>query len=375
MLRSLLRATAALAFAALIAPAVPSAAPPPGLAYDEIVRVVVNATPPPPGNFQADLAALSSPQAVAASPTPAPKKKGFNLGNIASVIAGGGGAGDVAGAVASNAVSNALDNAVQASLGAQFGALGAMARGFLEPHLLRYAYLNGWERVDDVTAQTATIRKCDAGQVIKLDLARKTYAVYDPSAEPVATAPPAPPQRSRGRAPASDPAQPGTGVVSLTDATRALGPLRIEGQTTAGYDTTTTFAETQSTGSCRDGSMSIETVQYLAPVTRPAVTSCPIRRAPLPTTATEAVTPPTPTGGCRPTFTARRSGPAVPASRLALYSLVSFTAAPGAATPAPQPSAGPGGLWFLTERGNLKTLGQADAGLFAVPAGFTKTAP
>jgi len=27
-------------------------------------------------------------------------------------------------------------------------------------------------------------------------------------------------------------------------------------QTTAGYDTTTTFAETQSTGSCRDGSMS-----------------------------------------------------------------------------------------------------------------------
>ena len=62
----------------------------PGLAYDEIVRVVVNATPPPPGNFQADLAALSSAPTVAASPTPAPKKRGINLGNIAGVLAGGG---------------------------------------------------------------------------------------------------------------------------------------------------------------------------------------------------------------------------------------------------------------------------------------------
>src|ERR1700676_2838650 len=71
LFRSLLRVVAAVAFAALIAPVVPSAAPPPGLAYDEIVRVVVNATPPPPGNFQSDLAAVTS-QAVAASPTPAP---------------------------------------------------------------------------------------------------------------------------------------------------------------------------------------------------------------------------------------------------------------------------------------------------------------
>ena len=36
--------SAAVAFAVLIAPAVPSAAPPPGLAYDEIVRGVLCAT-------------------------------------------------------------------------------------------------------------------------------------------------------------------------------------------------------------------------------------------------------------------------------------------------------------------------------------------
>ncbi|HEV3088060.1 MAG TPA: hypothetical protein VGX96_12605 [Candidatus Elarobacter sp.] len=370
MLRSLLRASAAVAFAVLIAPATPSAAPPPGLAYDEIVRVVVNASPPPPGNFQADLAALSS-QAVAASPTPAPKKRGINIGNIASVIVSGGNAGDVGGAVAGNLVSNAMENAVQASLGAQFGALAAMARGFLQPHQLRYAYWNGWERVEDVTAQTATIRKCDAGQIIKLDLAKKTYSIYDPSAEPVETAPPAP-RPPRGRAAPPDPAQPGTAVASLTEATRGLGPLRMENQATTGYDTTTTFATTQSTGSCRDGSASIETVQYLAPLMRPAVTSCPIRRAPVPTTATEAVTPPS--GGCRPTFTARRTGPAVPSSRLALYSLVTFSGGSGA-TPAPQPSGGSSGIGFLTERGNLRTLGAADAGLFSVPPGFVKATP
>jgi hypothetical protein len=376
MLRSLLRASAALAFAALIAPAEPSAAPTPpppaGLAYDEIVRVVVNATPPPPGNFQADLAAATSPQAVAASPTPAPKKRGIGLGTIAGVLAGGGGAGDVAGAVAANAVSNAMENAMEASLGAQFGALAAATRSFLSPHVLRYAYLNGWERVDDVTAQTATIRKCDAGQVITLNLAAKTYAVYDPSAEPTPAAAPAPAPR-RGRAQPADPAAPGTAVATLTEATRPLGTVRFDNVPAGGYDTATTFAVRQATGSCRDGGATIDTVQYLSAYQRPTVRSCPVRRAPVPQTASEAVTT---SGGCRQTFSANRSGPVPPANRLALYALVTFSGNGPGASPAPQPSpAGAGGIGFLTERGNVRTLRAADAGLFSVPAGFAKATP
>jgi hypothetical protein len=269
-----------------------------------------------------------------------------------------------------NVMSNAVDNAVQQSLGAQFGALAALARGFLQPHLMRYAYLNGWERVEDVTAQTVTIRKCDAGQVVHLDLAKKTYTVYDPSAEPTeAPAAPAPAPR-RGRSAPADPQQPGTAVATLTSATRALGPLRIENQPTTGFDSTTSFAVTQSTGSCRDGSASLENVTYVAPVTRPAVTSCPVRRRPVPETADAVVATP-PTGGCRPTFTMRRSGPTPPSNRLALYSLVTFGSGT-APTPAPEASPGIGTVGFLTERGNLKTLGQADTGLFAIPQGFTK---
>ena len=46
------------------------------------------------------------------------------------------------------------------------------------------------------------------------------------------------------------------------------------------------------------------------------------------------------------------------------------------ASPAPQPSpAGSGGIGFLTERGNVRTLSAADAGLFSVPAGFAKATP
>ncbi|HEX3551069.1 MAG TPA: hypothetical protein VHT53_11870 [Candidatus Elarobacter sp.] len=365
MLRSLLRATAAIAFALLIAPPAPFAATGPNVAYDEIVRVVVNATPPPPGNFQADVAALGSATAVAASPTPAPRKRGLNLGNLASVIAGGGGAGDVAGAAAGNVASNAMDNAVQASLGAQFGGLMAGARSFLTPHLLRYAYWNGWERVEDVSAQTATIRKCDAGQVIHLNLAAKTYTIDAPGAEPTPGPPAAAP--ARRNAP-SAPAQPGSGVATLTEATRVLGPLRIDNTPTTGYDTATTFAMKQSTGSCHDGGATIETTQYLSGLAQPTVNACPIRRPPVPTTASEAVS--APSGGCRPTFSAARSGPTPPANRLALYSLVRFSPA-NAATPPPGSAAS--AIAFLTERGNLRTLSAADTGLFAVPAGFTRS--
>ncbi len=361
MLRSFLRLSAAVAFAALLMPAAPSAAPPPGLAYDEIVRIVANATPPPPGNFQADVAALNAQQtAAAATPTPAPRKRG-GFGSIIGAIASG---GNVAGAAGGAIAQNAADNAVQSSLGARFGAMGAAFAGFLTPHLMRYAYWNGWERVEDVTAQTATIRKCDIGQVIQLNLAAKTYTIYTPGNEP-------PPAASRGPAPGPrtppQAEQPGTAVATFSNTTTSLGPLRIEGQPTTGYDTTTSFSTTQATGSCHNGSAGMQTIQYISPLTRPSVNSCPLRP---PVGLPETAAPPATTGGCKPSFSMHTNGPTPPTNRLALYSLVSFGAGNGSTPP---PSGGPSSFAFLTERGNLKTLGPADTGLFDVPQGFTKT--
>ncbi len=373
MKRSLLRLTGAIAIFLLLAPSRPFAAPPPGLSYDEIVRVVINATPPPPGSFQTDLAALQAP-AVASSPTPAPKKRGISLGNIASAVLGGN-VGGAAGAIAGDAASNAIGNAMDAQLGAQFGALAASMRGFLTPHLLRYSYYNGWERIDDVTAQNATIRKCDAGQVITLDLAKKTYAILDPNSEAAMTsARPAAPEPRKGRDPgaASAPAAPGTANFDVIATTKSLGSQRNENLATVGYDSTAAVAVTKSTGSCRDGSFAIKTTEYYSTLNRPKVTACPLRRAPIPQTVNDVMTPPQSSGGCRPTVTFHQSGPAIPTAKLPLYSLVTMNAA-GGPSPAPAASGTPSGIGFLTERGNLKTLDATAAGLFEIPAGFAKT--
>ncbi len=372
MLRSLLRLSAAVALAVLVAPLSPSAAPAPGIAYDEIVRVVVGATPPPPGTFQTDVAALNSAAtAAAATPTPAPRRRaGLGFGALAGAMLGGG-IGGVGGAVAGNAASNSMDDSMQ-SFGPQFASLGIAFRSFLQPHLMRYAYYNGWERVDDVAAQTATIRKCDIGQVYHLDLAKKTYSVYDPNSEPAATGPAPGPQRAARPATPVEAAPPGTAVADISTTTKALGPLRIEDQPTTGYDSTASFSTTQATGSCRNASMSITTEEYISALNRPAVTSCPVRRAPIPQSATEAVTPPQNTGGCRPTMTFHTSGPPVPAGKLALYTLVTMSGMGGGATPAPGASSAPG-VAFLTERGGIKTLGAPDEALFGIPNDFTKT--
>jgi hypothetical protein len=368
MLRSLLRLSGAIAFAVLLAPMTSSAAGGPGLAYDEIVRVLVNATPPPPGGFQADLAAAAAtPAPVAATPAP---RRGINIGSLAGAVLGGGGAGAIAGSVAGAVASNALDNALSAQLGTMFSGLAATLGSFLQPHQLHYAYLNGWERVDDVTAQTATIRKCDIGQVVTLNLARKTYAMYDPAAEPTPSAAPAPRQPRRVSA-SGEPAAPGTAVAQIALTTASLGAKPIEGQNTAGFASTASFTMSQATGSCHDGGASIQTTEYLTTLARPGVTSCPVRRRqPVPESADDVVATP-PSGGCRPTLTTRTSGPPIPAGRLSLYTLV--TMAGTGASAAPAPSGTPGGIGFLTERGNVRTLGAADATLFDIPAGFVKS--
>jgi hypothetical protein len=289
------------------------------------------------------------------------------LGDIAGAVLNGPGA--VAGAAANQAASNAAGDAAARSMGGAFPGLTASLGSFLQPHVMHYAYWNGWERVEDPVAQTATIRKCNLGQVIMLDLAHRTYSIVSPDAEPSSgPAPPPPPAPARHQQQQVDPAAPGTMVANLSETATALGPLRIDHTPTEGYSAVMTFSSTQATGSCRNGSASITTLEYLPAIGRPSVNMCPIRRAPVPQTASEAVT--APSGGCKPTFSMHRSGPTPPANRLAMYTLVSFSAG---ATPQPAASAAPAGFGFLTERGNLRTLTAADSGLFDVPQGFTKT--
>lgn len=361
MLRSFIRIAGAVAFALALAPPAPSAAPPPGVAYDEIVRVVVSGTPPPPGDFQSDLAAVNAlPPAVVATATP--RKHGLGaLGALAGAVLSRKGPQDAA----SDALANSLEDSLQRQLGGQFDAVGNAIRGFMQPHVLHYAYWNGWERVEDDVAQTVTIRKCDIGRIIYLNLANKTYTIYDPSSEPSA-APFGPAARGERQASPVATAQPGTAVAVLSETTKVVGPLRVDNVPTVGYDATTSFTMTQSIGSCHDANASMRSVQYLSSLAQPMVNACPVYHAAFPQTASDTVAVDPKSEGCRPTFTMRESGPLVPKDRLALYALVSMSAANSETR-----GRGAHGIGFLTERGNIVTLGPADAGRFEVPRGYT----
>jgi len=60
------------------------------------------------------------------------------------------------------------------------GRLAAVLAPFAAGRLERHAIFNGWERVDDPAARTATIYKCDVNQVIFLDIERERYRIAVP---------------------------------------------------------------------------------------------------------------------------------------------------------------------------------------------------
>jgi hypothetical protein len=369
MIRPLFRLIAAVSLA-LLMPSFPHAAGVAGLQYDEIVRVVIGSPAPPPGNFAADAAAIASPAAVAA--TAPPRHHGFgNLGALAGGILSGNAGGALAGAATDSLVGNALDAQMDRILAATGGAFAAAMRGLTQGRLERHSFYAGWERVDDVAAQTATIRKCDLHQLIRLDLAKKTYSIDDPSAPSKAPAAPAPRSRERQSDATPAPEAPGTAVADFSNTVTPLGEKRLDGLDATGYDDTSTFAMSQATGSCRNGTFSFRSKTYYSRLTTPRAV-CPIEAMPVqryPEEPKNFVA----SGGCRPTFTAHKSGPLPPAQNLPLYSAIAMSAGSGGGFATPSPSASPPpGFVFLTERGNVHTLSAANAGLFEIPADFTK---
>jgi hypothetical protein len=367
MIRSLFRLLAAVALA-FVLPAWSHAALPAGLQYDEIVRVVIGATPPPPGNFAADFAAIQSPAAVAATAAPR-RHMGFgNLGALAGGVLTGNVGGAVAGAATDAVVGNAVDAQVDRIFAATAGQFAGALRGLTQGRIERHSFYAGWERVDDIAAQTATIRKCDLHQFIRLDLAKKTYSITDPSAVPTDT--PAPAPRSRGKSHEATPApeQPGTAVADFRTSVTPLGARTLDGLPATGYDDDTTFAMTQATGSCRNGTFGFHNRAYYSRLDTPRAV-CPIE-AQAPQRYPQQPVNFVASGGCRPTFTAHRSGPVPPVANLSLYQTIAWSMT-ATATPAPAGSPAPGFV-FLTERGNVHSLSAANAGLFAIPADFTR---
>ncbi len=337
------------------------------LQYDEIVRVVVGqATPPPPGAFQADLAAIQNPPADQAATAP-PKKHGF--GNILGAVLTGQSPIDAAGDdLTQNAMSHMMDHAMEGML----GSLNAFTAFMKQGKVARYAFFNGWERVDDTAAQTATISKFDRHQIIELDLKKKTYRTIDTSEKPETAETEAPVKHpSRSRSAPEQREQPGTAVVDLSLQGRSLGPQVLDGIPTSGFVNKMTLAMTQATGSCRNGSFSMKSSQYFSRFAEPQVAYASAAARPaarVPTDPRSMVT----RGGCMPTFTMHNSGPTPPTGRFMMYSNIAMQPQQEAASGASASPAGSSSFAFVTERGNVHTLSPSTAaGLFEFPPDFT----
>lgn len=290
---------------------------PAALQYEEIGRIVLSGTPPPPGSFQEDRANV-----VAAENTAAPSH---------GLFAG---------------IKNSMNQAMSAVRSLQTGTL------------TRFTYFNNWVRTDDVNAQTAVIVKCDLHQYISLDLAHRTYRITDtvPQTRQV-------PEASGPYAPeAATTAQPGSADMTITANRQNLGAQTIDGMATQGHSADVSISTTNATGSCKDGSISMSITEYVSDVNIPRP-HCPLPRMAVPSTPREWVSH---SGGCTPRMHGSASGAAGlmgVGDRLAMYRLMSMS---GGQTNGRT-------LKTVTEAGNVRWLGASDAqGLFAIPDGFTQ---
>jgi hypothetical protein len=402
-LAALLATTVAAAPAATLSP---DAAYAGGVQYDEVNRVVAGPAPADADTFAADadalLAAASAQQQTAQTQPQAPKKRGLlgslgsvagvagmipgvgalaaagnlgtvaslattlgtlqNVASIANLFANGGGKGAVTGMLQGFLIPgmtgpqayliNGFLSAAQGAPGAQQrntaqtgGAQANAAAPVMRGTLHRRAILaNGWMRDDDLLAQTATIVK--DGQIVTLDLRKKTYVVHGAADGSARTA------NAGGAQPAPQPAPPGTAQAAFSTTSSALGARKLAGLDAYGYRVERSAAITGATGSCSEMRQESSELAYFAHFAIPAP------RAPGAASAANGGGA-SAGGGCVPTVKSTASGPNVPWTKFTLYHAVTMNAASGPMT-------------VITERGNVKPLGNADASLFEIPAGFTQ---
>jgi len=296
----------------------------PGLAYDEVTRIVLGQAAPDPGNFPADFQAAVNAQRA---------------------VAGGGTHGGLFGSIM-----NAVDMARNAVNMLQTGTAST-----------EY-YLGGSRRTDDVGAQTGTIFKASPRETIYLDMAKQTYRIETPNYQ---FASETPPPLERMRNPSGRPAQPGSGRLTITVSVTSLGAMRISNVPTTGYRTAFSMTETQSTGSCADGTFQVTMTEYLSPYAEPRVSSGGVapRRTSIPRPEMMALKP-----GCTPTIVTHTSGGThVPSGRLSMWSLITI----GGSAPTAEGRFS-GGFSTLIERGNVRQLTSNDRGLFEIPSGYAR---
>ena len=299
--------------------------PKPGLAYEEIARVIPpGATPPPIGSFQDDAAA-----AAAAPPVVIPKDSELRLGTIkaAAMIPG------IAGFVLSKAAEFtelARWRADQQRQKDEYEA--ALAARQKTGVLVKYAYLGAWKRID-FTALFAMIAKPDQGVTMTIDGDKKTYHTAQTAAG-VETY-----TVQSGRATVITPA-----IVS-GPTVEDLPAVQSAGVVSKGYRTSGSIDVAMSTFLCTAGRHDVVETEYVADVADPQYDA-----------QTDFTNTKPLVGACGLSGAVSHHQP----GRLVVYRAT--TVDPGT----------PGAFTIVVERGNVRMLDEKDTAMFQPPAGFTE---
>jgi len=296
----------------------------PRIAYDQVSRLMIGATPPPPDSFAADAARIAAlpPLSSVKMPTAPGAPAALGLLSALPVVGGIAGAANQASQIAYATAAEAASKRM-AALGREAAAAGMMQHAW---------FYDGWTRVDDGAA-SGLIVKPDQGLRIALDLVKKTYRQMRIAPQPASTGE--------------------TYVVSTDDAvtvlesaaTESLGPATIAGWPARGYRMTATFTLSQATGYCMSGRHEFSEVEYVADLPDPESKLGPA--LPALQVVGEA---------CQPKTLGSHREP----GKLVLFRSTAITRGIG------------GDFVGVLERGNIRALSPGDAAIFSVPPTFTE---
>jgi hypothetical protein len=299
------------------------AAPAPGVAYDEIARVVPpGSTPPPVGSFAADAAVIA-----ALPPLVVPKMREVNYSTLQVLASIPNPFAQLAATVAGRAANKVVADDWKRQNDEFANGRAARQRTGV---LAKFAYYRGWSRFEIIPGY-ARIDKPEQGVTITLDSANKTYTSVRTGAIETFTVTTA--------------SATGSTTLDGTATVEALPPMRVEGVSARGYRTTGTITVTRASYACAPGPHHISEVEYvsdLADARYDAVEDA-ANAQPL-------------VGACTLGSSVSHREP----GHLVLFRTVIVD------------DGLPAAFGTAIERGNLRALGEQDTAMFQPPPGFTE---
>jgi len=216
----------------------------PGIAYEEIARVIPpGATPPPPGSFEQDAAVIAALPPLVVPKAHAPDFTTLTLlASIPSVVSQWAAVAAGRAAIKAAAADWKKQNDDFANGRAARQRTGVLAK---------FAYYRGRSRIEVVPGYV-TIEDPDQGLTITLDSANKTFTSV--RSGPIETFT------------ATTAAATGSATLNGTPVVDSLPPMRIEGVLARGYRTTGSISVTRGSYACAAGPHHVSETEYVSDI-------------------------------------------------------------------------------------------------------------